>query len=89
MQGLFYGDGGDEGAVGDGEEGAEGDPEHEAYPGGVAQGAKEWTEAPARGRALKDDEDEGGEPGDQERGEYEGDDEPKEGRVDEGVVELP
>src|SRR3712207_7234829 len=39
--------------------------------------------------ALEDYEDEGREPGYQERREHEGDDEPEERRVDERVVELP
>jgi hypothetical protein len=89
VQGLSNCDGCDEGAVGYGEEGAEGDPEYEAYPGGVAQRAEGRAEASARGGTFEDDEDKDSKPGDQKRREYEGDDEPQKGCVDESVVELP
>jgi hypothetical protein len=88
MQGLFDGDGGDERAVGDSEEGSVGYPEHSPYSAGVGEGAEDGAEAAARGCSVEDDEHEDCEPGDQKRRKHEGDDEPEEGRVDEGEVEL-
>src|SRR5918994_1075840 len=65
VQGLFDGDGCDERSVGDGEERGVGYPEHGPYPARVAQSPEDGAESAARGRALKDDEHEHREAGDQ------------------------